>query len=380
MATQTRESGPGKAPDVPFAANAVRLTGRQWLVVFAVVGALFWAFPAAWERLETFEPDPDFRVPDELSEDYGLFRRAARLAAAERKLLLIGDSVVWGRHVGRDQTLSHHLNALLGQRRVANLGVNGMNPAVLAGLIDLYGQPIRGQDVILHWNLLWISSPDADLQGTKGYPFNHPDLLPQLTTRIPGYKESWSARIGIAVSHRLPIAVWARHIRVACFGGIDIPNWTIENPYACPARQISLDVAIETEGEGKDQVPWRRRGIARQELPWVGLETSIQWRFLRQALATLQRRGNRVFVLVGPFNEHMLEPESRAVYQERKRQVAAWLAEHGVAPPAPPPPPRPLYGDASHPLAEGYALLARQLVGSESFARFADGSTQEPPQ
>jgi hypothetical protein len=85
----------------------------------------------------------------------------------------------------------------------------------------------------------------------------------------------------------------------------------------------------------------------------------------------LRARGNKVFVLLGPFNEHMLNDESLKVYAERKRAVAAWLEAHQVPHLVPPPLPTELCADASHPLAEGYRLLARQLWANADFARFA---------
>ena len=87
----------------------------------------------------------------------------------------------------------------------------------------------------------------------------------------------------------------------------------------------------------------------------------------------LQGRGNRVFVLVGPFNEHMLKSESLATYQEMKRGVAAWLEEKRIGHCVPPALPSELYADASHPLADGYQRLARQLWLDKSFLRFVQG-------
>jgi hypothetical protein len=75
----------------------------------------------------------------------------------------------------------------------------------------------------------------------------------------------------------------------------------------------------------------------------------------------LRQRGNKVLVLVGPFNEHLLTSVSRQRYQEVKVTIAAWLEAQQVPHVVPPPLPSEQYGDASHPLAEGYAALARQL-------------------
>ena len=77
-----------------------------------------------------------------------------------------------------------------------------------------------------------------------------------------------------------------------------------------------------------------------------------------------------MFVLVGPFNEHMLTHDSRRVYEERKRGVENWLKQEGVAHFVPPALPSKCYADASHPLADGYAMLAKELLESQSFRQF----------
>src|SRR5262249_5747393 len=82
----------------------------------------------------------------------------------------------------------------------------------------------------------------------------------------------------------------------------------------------------------------------------------------RRVVGLLRQRGNRVFVLVGPFNEHLLTPASLRRYQRVKATIADWLQAEQVAHVVPPPLPSNQYGDASHPLAAGYDQLARQLL------------------
>jgi hypothetical protein len=76
----------------------------------------------------------------------------------------------------------------------------------------------------------------------------------------------------------------------------------------------------------------------------------------------LKRRGNRVFVLVGPLNEHMLADESLKRYQKVKTWIKDWLEEQQIAYVIPTPLASEQYGDMSHPLAAGYEALARQLA------------------
>jgi hypothetical protein len=107
--------------------------------------------------------------------------------------------------------------------------------------------------------------------------------------------------------------------------------------------------------------------MAQQDFQWVELETSLQWRFFRQAVELLTARGNTVFVLVGPFNEHIIKPESRDSYRTMKDGIEAWLKQNNVPYSMPEALPSELYHDASHPSAEGYALLAKQLFENPSF-------------
>jgi hypothetical protein len=74
-----------------------------------------------------------------------------------------------------------------------------------------------------------------------------------------------------------------------------------------------------------------------------------------------------VFVLVGPFNEHLLNPASLQRYREVQATIAAWLKAKQVPHALPPALPSAEYGDASHPLAGGYARLAGQLLETAGF-------------
>jgi hypothetical protein len=97
------------------------------------------------------------------------------------------------------------------------------------------------------------------------------------------------------------------------------------------------------------------------------METSLQWEFFKRSINTLAKRGNSVFVLITPFNEHMMSSRSLATYNLIKEQMETWLQEEQIAYLLPPTLPSKHYADASHPLASGYALIAEQLCRHESF-------------
>jgi len=360
-------------PEIPFSSNALRLSGRQWMVVGLITVAVFSLTPFLWERVETFELGPDYRIPYRLGDDYWMYQRVCRRMCAQDKTLVIGDSVIWGHYVAMDQALSHYLNELAGDERFANLSVDGIHPAAMAGLIKYYGRAISGKDVLLHCNLLWMSSKKHDLQTDEEFSFNHPRLVPQFSPRIPCYTESFSGRIAIVLGHNLPLSGWVNHLQVAYFQNQDLQSWTIEHPYDSPFRAVTLKLPSVDEPPSPRPIAeaWSKRRIAKFNPPWVELDdTSFQWRSFKRTIAILKRRGNRVFVLVGPFNEHMLEEEGLAKYNTRKNVVETWLQDERIAHYIPSALPSDYYADASHPLSDGYALLAKQLLDHESFIRF----------
>jgi len=365
---------PGRDAEVAYGSNDIRLSGRQWLVVAAVAGVVLAALPTAWERIERIAPADDYRVPYPLSEDYWLFDRLCRRARRRGQVLVLGDSVVWGHYVTNDRTLPAALNARLGRQRFANLGVDGIHPAALTGLIEHYGRGADGAKVLLHANLLWMSSDRHDLRTRKAFAFNHPQLVPQFSPAIPCYRETVTNRLAIAIRRRSALHAWASHLRRAYFDGRDLPAWSLDHPYANPLGQIALVIpAGRAAAAPTDQaVAWTRRGIRPLNAPWVPLDLSFQWARFRRAVEVLRERGCELFVVVGPFNEPMLTGESLAAYRRLTGAAAAWLRARGVPCTVPRALPSEYYADASHPLADGYATLAERLLAEESFARFAD--------
>jgi hypothetical protein len=78
-------------------------------------------------------------------------------------------------------------------------------------------------------------------------------------------------------------------------------------------------------------------------------------------LQLLSERGNDVRVVVGPLNEHMMTEGNRAAYRAVRDGVAARLTGERILNVEPEPLPSALYADASHPLTDGYRLLAERL-------------------
>jgi len=373
-------------PNAPFDVNAIRLTGRQWLITVIIVAAVLLAVPRFWERAEVFETGTDYRIPYPLSKDYWLYERRME-GLEENTIAVIGDSVVWGEYVSRNGTLSHFLSEETGKSFV-NAGVNGLFHLALEGLVRHYGKAIQDQKVILHCNALWMSSPQADLQTQKEERFNHPRLVPQFNPWIPCYKADMNTRLGIVAERNIEFFQWVRHLQIAYFDQKSVLAWSLAddgqeppgypNSYRNPLRQITLKVPSEPELDPERGLtsprhkPWSDTGTGNARFDWVSLESSYQWAAFQRLAELLSGRGNDLLVVVGPFNTHFMNPGNRPEFQQLidgiGQQLTASKTPHIIAATLP----SDLYGDASHPLTDGYALLAKTLSGSDAFKRWLD--------
>ena len=300
----TTRSATQDAPDERFAANDVRLSPRGWLIAAVLTVCAFWLIPWGWQTIEPLSLDADYRVPFRLGNDYWNYERTSRdvCSRGDAETLLVGDSVLWGHYVDTAGTLSHYLNEVSESPKFANLGIDGIHPVALSGLVEHYGGAIRDRRVIVNCNLLWMSSPRHDLSSHKETPFNHPSLVPQFAVEIPCYRASISERVGIEVARRFKFLGWADHIRIAYFNSDDLATWTLEHPYDNPLSRMTLTLPSPDEPPSPkpDVRPWDEKGLRRVNPEWVPLDESLQWRYFQRTVELLQQRGNRVFVMIGP--------------------------------------------------------------------------------
>ena len=124
---------------------------------------------------------------------------------------------------------------------------------------------------------------------------------------------------------------------------------------------MTLTLPASEDDLHPDAQPWSARGQGQQELPWVSLESSLQWQAFRRSVELLLARGNRVLIVPGPLNEHMLSPSNAEMYLKLREDATAWLRENGSTVILPPLLPSHLYADLSHPFSGGYALLAQEI-------------------
>jgi hypothetical protein len=374
---------------VPFGVNEMRLNARQWAVAAAIFAACALGIPRVWKQIERFDTGDDYRIPYALSSDYWLYqRRLEQISATAEAVPVLGDSVVWGEYVRPAGTLTHFLNIESSRsgRLFVNCGVNGVFPLAMEGLIAHYGAALQHRKVIVHCNVLWMSSPKADLSTKEEQTFNHAQLVPQLFTPMPCYRADASARLDAVASTSIGLLGWANHIDSVYYDHLSIPRWTLEedgsdpprspNAWRNPLSRINLKVPGEPENDplrgptSPRHRPWNAKGSAPAHFDWVSLDESLQWKAFQRTVGLLRSRGCDVLVILGPFNEHMVAEDQRPTYRKLREGIAAWLASRHVACVVPETLPANLYADASHPLTDGYALLARHIERDPEFQRW----------
>ena len=371
--------------------NPFQLDGKLWVFAVAIVAVVVLLLPEFGARPGMFGTGPAYRVPYDLSKDYWLYNQHLNRAAEKRaSVFVVGDSVVWGEYVRSNGTLSHFLNERLGDTagpRFVNAGINGLFPLALDGLIAQYGRPMRGRRVILHCNLLWMSSREADMSDEKEQAFNHQPLVPQRPGAVPCYKADLDTRLGHLADHAVPVFAFANHLQIAHLESKSIPEWTLAtdgkwppaypNTYANPLRpllQPSPGEPASDPDRGTDSErhrPWYARGLKAQTFDWVQLWDSIQWASFQRAVQRLRGWRCDVLVVLGPFNTHMIAKENRKAYDLVSGGVQQWLYENQVRYIVAETLDSDLYGDASHPLTRGYQVMADQLWEQEVFDKWA---------
>ncbi len=367
----------------PFGANEMRLNARQWLTAAIIVFVFMVGVPTLWKRIERFDVVSDYRIPYALSSDYWLYQRRIE-QMGDASIPIIGDSVVWGEYVRADGTLSHFMNHEANKtNQFVNCGVNGLFPLSLEGLVSSYASAVRKRKVIIQCNVLWLSSPKADLSTDKEETFNHSSLVPQFIPKIPCYRADASARLGSVAARNIAFFGWVGHVDSVYFNQQSIPLWTLAqegddpprspNTWRNPFSQITMRVPGEPAVDPQRgpasprHKSWNSSSAAPSRFEWVPLDRSLQWHAFQRTVKLLQNRGDDVFVILGPFNEWMVAEDQRPVLHNIESGITRWLAEQHISSIAPETLPTNLYADASHPLTDGYALLAKNIYKDSTF-------------
>ena len=347
-----------------FSSNAVRLSNREIIAATVIViTVLFLLLPMAWRKLEPFESEKNFRIAEKYRDDYWAFKLWSDAACKKYPVVFLGDSVIWGMYSDNESSLPAKINAAAGTEMVANLAIDGLHSLALKGLLEKYATEIKNKTVILHFNPLWLNSPEYDLSGISPARPNHPRLLPQFLGKPRAYDEDFGARMDVLREQNLHFFSLLNHIRLVYFDNSDFKEWMTEHPYSNPAKELLGKVDYcEKEKNQNSTVSWERNNIPKQNWSWIPLEKSRQWNAFLEVLALLKKNDDNVMVLAGPINKHMLTDESRAKYEQLQACISVALKKQGVPCLLAPDMPSDVYADASHPLEKGYGIIAVELI------------------
>ena len=246
-------------------------------------------------------------------------------------------------------------------------------------MVDYYGRDIANQKVVLvQCNLLWMGSKESDLQEKKEPTINHPTLIPQFSPKIPSYRETLQRKLGNVMGRYVPMFAVARHLQMAYFSNAEektstcrVGRWPTRAGIRLRPITLALPSPVEMPTPPPDTRPWTEAmpGQSRSSRGSTSrLRCNGQVSGRRSKL--LAARENKVFVVVGPFNEHKLTDKSRETYRNRLEEVKSWLVERNIPHHLAALLPSQEYADLSHPLADGYARLARQVYDDEKFKAF----------
>ena len=360
--------------------------GKVLLICSVIAISFMLLTPVISKRIETFDTPTDYRIPYSLSKDYSLYQRYLERMTTNQ-IPILGDSVVWGEYVKPDGTLSHFLNEQASQPDLfINAGVNGLFPLALEGLLHYYGKPISHHKVIIHCNLLWMTSAESDLSSPKESKFNHVSLVPQFTPNIPCYNAKFNDRMSIVITRQSTFFSWVNHIQNAYFDQKNLYTWTLADngkyppsyPNAAknPFKQITFKVPKEPKYDpdrGPDSPrhkPWSTTGIGTQKFPWVALEKSLQWKSFQRTVQYLKKRENKVLVIIGPFNRHIMALENQLEFDKKIKKIQSWLQKQNIPFITPDTLKSDLYCDSSHPLTQGYYQLAKNIAESPVYKKW----------
>lgn len=356
--------------------NSMILSLREWIAAIVIAVAVTAVIYYGWGSWEHYAPGPDHRETcwAELQSDYWAYMRWCRHARDRYDALLIGDSVVWGQEVDNDETISHYLNDYLGSEMIANMANDGLFMAGIRGFVRYYGDYLDNTNAIVQFNPLWMTSPRRDLRSDTRANYHHPRLIPQFDSRITYYHDL-NTRIGYRMEHIFRVFPFVRHLMANYYDNTSISGWMMNNPYRCPFSAItfqSATVMAEKQGKGID---WETKGMKQSDEPFVDPEESIQFECFLDALEGLTKKNTRVFVMIGPFNDHWLTPESRERLYAMIEKVKTVFDEKGY-------PyydsitaglPSKTFGDSCHLLREGHDILAKGMTADPAFRRWIDG-------
>lgn len=334
------------------------------LPVLAVMTAAS-VLPRMFPCVDTAQFAGNYRIPYSQGDDYFLYEKYVSSASGSGRIAVIGDSVIWGHYTDGSGNLSAQLNSLSATPRFANMGIDGIHPAALYGLIDNYCGSLRGGRVVIGINLLWMSSPKHDLNGELNTSINHRALLDQFPGKIPAYSPPVEERLTLLVRREVPLFLWIDHMRASRFAERNFYRWTMSNPLSHPCEYFANRGEMYTPPAAVS--PERMAG---RDMEWVEPGSSLQWRYMLASVRRLKDQGNDVVAVITPFNRFMLTDKSRVERDWIISYMQNELSAEGVASFAPQLDRPEYFADLSHPVAAGYGIIASLLMAESDFMEF----------
>jgi hypothetical protein len=341
--------------------NKLKYIMISFLILLLTGAVIPYIFPLADSTSFT----GDYRMPYSMGEDYFLYKKYSEKTALEKTIPVIGDSVIWGHYTFNSETLPAQLNRLNPKIKFTNMGLDGIHPAAMNGLMNLYSAKFKNRKIIIGVNLLWMSSPRHDLTGPVNSEINHKPLLPQFNPEIPSYRPSFEEKISALITRSIPLFSWIDHIRITRFTEKSFYLWTMENPHKSIMEYFSHnDVDFKVpEGIQPDK-------MQEQNIEWATIDKSLQWKFMIDTLTSLKDDGNEVAALITPFNTYMMTEKSRKQYYAILAEMEWILREKRITPVIPSALEKKYFADSSHPTAEGYKLIAEDMMKDREFLEF----------
>lgn len=338
---------------------------RYLIIAITLLAAAAAVIPSVCPLTDSTVFTGNYRIPYSLGEDYFLYSRYSDYVSKSDSIPVIGDSVIWGHYTNQEDTLTAELNRLSGSNRFLNLGLDGIHPAAMNGLIDIYATGLKNRKIIVGVNLLWMSSPRHDLSGPVNSEINHRVLLAQFHPAIPSYQPSTEEKLSAVLTRTVPFFSWIDHLRLTRFAGKSFYLWTMDNPGADIA-----DYFTHKADEFRIPAGMLPEKMQEQDIEWTATDKSLQWMFMIDTLLSLKEKGNEVAALITPFNTHMMTEKSRKAYYSILAEMEWILREKGITPILPPEPDKKYFADSSHPNAEGYRILAEDMMKNREFTDF----------
>jgi len=334
------------------------------IAILIVAGA---SVPHLFPVTDTAVFTGDYRIPYSMGYDYFLYGRYSKRVSSMDVIPVIGDSVIWGHYTDGGNTLPANLNRVYPKAKFMNMGLDGIHPAAMNGLVEMNLSYFRNRRIIAGINLLWMSSPRHDLTGPVNSETNHKLLLPQFYPVIPSYAPSFEGRLSAVINRSLTFFLWIDHIKQTRFAEKSFYQWTMSNPHKCITEYFleTGDTFSPPEGTAPEK-------MQEQNISWVGTDKSLQWKFMVETLIMLKNNGNRVCAVITPFNTYMMHGESRRKYFSILAEMKAVLRSNGITAVMPLKPGKKYFADASHPTAQGYRLIAEAMVKNKEFIEFLE--------